>query len=190
VPNPYSLLIFTFVLFLTSLLAQVIQPTQYEESWLIRRIGLSSIPPLLGFILSRRFYKEEKIKKRDVVFEYMAIVSGLIMGILAISYTILLLLLYVYSSIASISFYFLSVGLWGIIGITLADSGVFYTAEIKYSLNGDEEFTSKLKRSSSQFISQLFTTTNRRMLSLGLMWFVIGVSMIFLNSIENKPVTI
>ncbi|MHA2101155.1 MAG: hypothetical protein ACW99A_21005, partial [Candidatus Kariarchaeaceae archaeon] len=107
-----------------------------------------------------------------------------------ISYTILLLLLYVYSSIASISFYFLSVGLWGIIGITLADSGVFYTAEIKYSLNGDEEFTSKLKRSSSQFISQLFSTTNRRMLSLGLMWFVIGVSMIFLNSIENKPITI
>lgn len=189
-PHPFSLIVFSAIMFLLTLLSQITEPVVYERKWLIKRLLLSAIPPLLGIILSIRFYKEEKIKQRDQLFLVMSIIVTTVMTFLAIAYVLLLLLLYVGSSISGLSFYFLSVGIWGFVGITLGDSGIVYRSDIILDLEGEIEQKDNFTNKSSIFISRIFATSKNRILTWVLSFAIFLFTFWLISEIDLHPISV
>lgn len=189
-PNLISLILFSTSMFILTLLSQIIEPVKYKRKWLIQRILLSAIPPLLGTILSIRFYNEEKIKQRDPIFLIMSIVIAIIMSFLTLAYGLLLLLLYVRSTISGLSWYFLSVGIWGCVGITLGDSGFFYTSEINLSLNENSSQRDKFTRRSSLIFSSILSTTKNRFILLIVSLSIFLLAIMIISLFGNNPISV
>ncbi|OLS26462.1 MAG: hypothetical protein HeimC2_14790 [Candidatus Heimdallarchaeota archaeon LC_2] len=190
IPNPLSFIVFFTLLFLLTIISQIIEPVNFERYWLIKRNFLATIPPLLGFVISLRFYKEEKKEKRDVVFELMAIVSLIIMAFFTLILVLVLILLYVYGSIETLSFYFMTVGIWGMLGITLGDSHIFYKSEIKYGHGNTLTKLQAFQQNSSIFFSKLFSTSKRRIIGLLSIVITLYLYLIIANSIGSDPISL
>ncbi|MCE7735123.1 MAG: hypothetical protein GPJ54_09615 [Candidatus Heimdallarchaeota archaeon] len=189
-PNLISLILLSASMFLLTLISQIIEPVKQNNKWLIQRLLLSAIPPLLGLILSIRFFKEEKIKQRDQLFLIMSIVMIIIMSFLSLAYGLLLLLLYVGSTISGLSVYFLSVGIWALIGITLADSGFFYTSEIKFTVENDLSKQENFTQRSSIFISKVLSTSKNRFIFLVISYLLSALAILLIGLMGNNPISI
>lgn len=189
-PNPLSIIVFFIILFFLTLISQIIEPINYQKDWLLKRNLFASIPPLLGFMISLRFYKEEKKEKRDVVFELMAIVSIIFMGFFTLTLVLFLVLLYVAGSVESLSFYFLTIGIWGMLGITTGDSNIFYQSEIDYSNNKSKSKFQVFQHKSSLFLSKLFSTPKRRIIGIVVIVLFFYIYLVVTNSMGKDPITI
>ncbi|MHA2404146.1 MAG: hypothetical protein ACXADH_14210, partial [Candidatus Kariarchaeaceae archaeon] len=93
-----------------------------SKRWLINRIALATIPPLLGAVLVIRWINKQKDQNEDVSIYAGAYLLVAVFVFLSINIFGLLVLIMIDGKIQGHSIYLASLGVWGMIGITIGDA--------------------------------------------------------------------
>ncbi|MHA2171351.1 MAG: hypothetical protein ACXAB7_15800 [Candidatus Kariarchaeaceae archaeon] len=176
-PNvPFTILCWILTLILT-FVAQELQPTQHSKRWLINRIALATIPPLLGAVLVIRWINTQKDQDEDVSIYAGAYLLVAVFVFLSINMVGLLVLITIDGKIQGHSIYLASLGIWGMIGITIGDLDVLGRNE-------------KRKKQTKDLISSSpLITRKQRVLLLGAIFALLLLLSFTTNTDSLDPIT-
>jgi hypothetical protein len=157
--------------------AQELQPTQHSKRWLINRIALATIPPLLGAVLVIRWINTQKDQDEDVSIYAGAYLLVAVFVFLSINMVGLLVLITIDGKIQGHSIYLASLGIWGMIGITIGDLDVLGRNE-------------KRKKQTKDLISSSpLITRKQRVLLLGAIFALLLLLSFTTNTDSLDPIT-
>ncbi len=178
IPNLIFTLFCNLLMFVLTMISQEKQSFYYDNRMLIKRIILASIPPILGIKILITWIKKQREQGTEFTVYAGGILILIVLSILSIQSILLLILIFILGDIAGHGFYLLSLGMWGIIGITIADMKVFRGSKENKRIN-------KL----IQYMVKLYLTLNRRIILILTILVIMIVLSIITDTHNVTPVS-
>ncbi|MHA2252248.1 MAG: hypothetical protein ACXAD7_17920 [Candidatus Kariarchaeaceae archaeon] len=169
VPNIPFTFICMFLTFIITSIAQYLRSVTFSSRWLSLRLFLASIPTILGLVLVVKLMKGHKNKIDDPAIYYGLILIVIVLSFLSISSLILIFFLMLFDPIPGHEFYLLSLGIWGLIGITIGD--IFGMSSLRTKLD------------------YFYSTRKNRLIIVSVIYLIVIILLITTSSSNQLPIS-
>ncbi|MCH8905936.1 MAG: hypothetical protein IH840_02515 [Candidatus Heimdallarchaeota archaeon] len=187
-PNLFILITFIILTFLISTTGQILEPTTFKRTQLLRKLLASLIPPFLGILIAYRFIKEERRNRNEPALIFGGLMIIVTFSVLSIFYVGLLILLYVFAESTTIGLYLILLGPLSLLGILMAESNVLYTSHLSLLPNEEKRSSQRFREITSKYLIKLSFTRTRRLVSIILITFIFTITMILSLRSQFGPV--
>jgi Na+/H+-translocating membrane pyrophosphatase len=186
-PSIWFTTVCSILLFQLTITSQWLHPINYNSRRLIKRILLASIPTILGTVIAVNWIKQKRKQQTEFIVYAGVIVIAFVLSVLSFYFIILLILLQVYGNISGLSIYLLTLGPWGMLGITIGDLPIFRSND-----NAPSSDTLKFNRyqNANTMLSKLYFARKSRLLISTCILMIAIILAIFVKSEDVYPYSI